>query len=639
MNILSIDSLSKAYGDKVLFEELSFGMMEGEKVAIIGKNGSGKSTLLKIIAGEDYSDDGKCVVRTSAKMIYLPQEPLINPEQTPMEYVISAKSELVEALDDYELISKAFSKEYDEEKKSDLKSRLGKLQDYIDSQDGWNIRQKAEKYLDKLGVDLPNSPVATFSGGERKRVAIAKALIAEPDFLLLDEPTNHLDVDTVQWLQDVISGFKMTILFITHDRYFLDSVATRILELDEGVATSFPGNYEAYLTKKAEMQRVEAATLDAKQKKLKTELEWLKRGAKARRTKAKSRIDDISILKEETVRRREEGLDIRPGATYLGGTILEAHNLVKEFGGRKLIDKFNYVAQPNQRIGIIGKNGSGKSTLLNMLAGELEPDSGYVTIGQTAVVGFFRQQVRGIDMERTVVDNVKMIADHFKYGYKHEERVTAEDLLDRFMFSRKMQRSKASVLSGGELKRLALLRVLIKNPNVLFMDEPTNDFDLQTLAALEDYLDLFEGVLITISHDRAFLDRCIEFVWSFEGDIIKEYPGNYSSYLDKKEERRQESADKQSDSTSNDKAPKQKKSDPPAKRKKLSYKEQREYDGLMEKIENLEAKRSGLRAELADLDPVQYEKYGEIADSIQEIGDELDGLEMRWLELSEIVDG
>lgn len=634
MNILSIDSLSKAYGEKTLFEELSFGMAEGEKVAIIGKNGSGKSTLLKIISGIETADSGKCVVRGSAKMIYLPQEPQIEASTTPIDYVLSGRNDIMAARQEFDKLTQELSVAGSPE----LREKLSKTQDFLDAHNGWDLRQRAEKYLDKLGITLPDSPVATFSGGERKRVALAKALIAEPDFLLLDEPTNHLDVDTVQWLQDIISGFGMTILFITHDRYFLDSVATRILELDEGVATSFPGNYEAYLTKKAEMQRVEAATLDAKQKKLKTELEWLRRGAKARRTKAKARIDDIHILKEETVRRREESMDIRPGATYLGGTILEAHNIVKEFGGRRLIDKFNYVAQPMQRIGIIGKNGSGKSTLLNMLAGELPPDSGYVTIGQTAVVGFFRQRVEGIDMDRTVLENVKIIADHFKYGYKHEERVTAEDLLDRFMFSRKMQRSKAIVLSGGELKRLALLRVLIQNPNVLFMDEPTNDFDLQTLAALEDYLDLFEGVLITISHDRAFLDRCVDFIWSFEGQNIKEYPGNYSAYLDKKESQK---ADTPSNTTISEQESKASTSSPekPKAKKKLSYKEQREYDGLMEKIEELESERTKIRKELADGDPSDYIKYEELSKKLEALGEEIDELEMRWLELSEIAGG
>jgi ATP-binding cassette subfamily F protein uup len=752
MNILSVDSLSKGYGDKTLFEGLSFGLDDGEKVAIIGKNGSGKSTLLKIIAGEEFSDGGKAVVRSSARMIYLPQEPDIDPSLTPIDYVLSGRQDILDALDRFRIITDQLSnihssssssipqkkddevlrgdndlstplnasstvenysrtdvwnvqkpfiggemeypkseegypngekeypkseedypngekeypksekeypngvkdspygeEDYPKEKNKNqevedidqniLNDQLMKVQDFLDAEGGWDIRRKAEKYLEKLGVTLPDVPVRTFSGGEKKRVAIAKALIAEPDFLLLDEPTNHLDVDTVQWLQDVITGFGMTILFITHDRYFLDSVATRILELDEGVTTSFPGNYEQYLTKKTEMQRVEAATLSAKQKKLRTELEWLRRGAKARRTKAKSRVDDISILREEAVVRVTEEMDIRPGSTYLGGQILEAHNITKIFGGKKLIDSYNYVAQPNQRIGIIGKNGSGKSTLLNMLAGELKPDSGYVTIGQTVVIGFFKQAVEGIEKDMTVVENVKMIADHFKYGYKHEERVTAEDLLDRFMFTRKMQRSKASVLSGGELKRLALLRVLIKNPNVLFMDEPTNDFDLQTLAALEDYLDLFGGVLITISHDRAFLDRCVEYIWSFEGSNIKEYPGNYSAYLSKKEEKKQEASEKSAEETKKKAEKPIQQPKEPKKKVKLSYKEQREYDGLMDIIDKKESERGEIRKELAEGDPADYQRYGELSEKLETLGGEIDELEMRWLELGEKMDG
>jgi len=638
MNILSCDSLSKSYGDKVLFDSLSLGISAGERVAIIGKNGSGKSTLLKIIAGIEAQDDGRATINSQSKMVYLPQEPELNSSMTALECVLDGRQDLIKGLRDYNETASAIESNSREIELAVLTKRLEEIQAFLDANDGWNLEQNARKFLNKLGVVLPDSSVDTFSGGERKRVALARALLSEPDFLLLDEPTNHLDVDTVQWLQDIISSFNLTILFITHDRYFLDAIATRIIELDAGSVTSFPGNYESYLIKKAELQRVEAATLDAKAKKLHKELEWLRRGAKARRTKAKSRIQDIDVLRRDTVRISESSMDIRPGQTYLGGSILECRNVVKSFGSQNLINDFYYTAQPKQRIGIIGKNGSGKSTLLNLMAKELEPDSGYVNHGQTVVVGYFRQSVNSIDQSLTVLDNIKTIADHFKYGYKHEERVTAEDLLDRFMFSRKMQRTKASVLSGGELKRLALLQVLIKNPNVLFMDEPTNDFDLQTLAVLEDYLDLFGGVLICISHDRAFLDRVVDFIWSFEQGSIKEYPGNYSAYLEKKElskttseldltDKSVDSAGKSKNRTANE-----------SKKKKLSYKEQRLFEELPHIIVQKEELLAGVKSELSTTDPANYQAYEKLSLLLSELTNEIDELETQWLELSEIAE-
>ncbi|GAB5465730.1 MAG: ABC-F family ATP-binding cassette domain-containing protein [Candidatus Kapaibacteriales bacterium] len=633
MNILSCDNLSKSYGEKELFQNLSFGLEEGEKVGVIGKNGSGKSTLLKIIAGIETADSGNCVIGNDIKLIYLPQEPILDASKSALECVMDGKSEVLDAKDRFEELTKLISEGKDED---DKLSELSKVQSFIDSRNGWDLEHNARKFLDKLGIKLPDSNVATFSGGERKRVALARALISEPNLLLLDEPTNHLDVDTVQWLQDTIAGLKLSILFITHDRYFLDSIATKILELDKGESTAFPGSYEQYLSRKQELIRVEEATSEAKKKKLKNELEWLKRGAKARRTKAKSRIQDIDILKKETVRVVDPSLDIRPGATYLGGIIIEANNVDISFGGNLLLDKFNYTAEPKQRIGIIGKNGTGKTTLLNILSGEQKPDSGYVTLGQTVKVGYFRQSVKSIDMDLTVLDNVRNIADHFKYGYKHEERVTAEDLLDRFLFSRKAQRAKASVLSGGELKRLALLQVLITNPNVLFLDEPTNDFDLITLAALEDYLDLFQGLIICVSHDRAFLDRTVDYIWSLEEGRVKEFPGNYSAYLEKIELIKEDSTlnhiDKIEETVTQTEKQKSK------EKKKLSYKEKQEYESLPQEMEELEKEKNNLEFKLSEIDPKEYQLISEYTEKLEKLKEDIDTKEYRWLELSEFAD-
>jgi len=593
MTLFSATNLSKSYYEKILFENISFGMQDGERIGVIGRNGAGKTSLLRIVAGIDNPDGGEIAFNNDARVEYLPQLPTFDVDDSALHAVVSA---------------------YDQSH--------GHLED-------WEIETRARRTLGRLGMHDPSHNVHTLSGGQRKRVAIARALMAEPDLLILDEPTNHLDAASVQWLQDDIQSTARGLLLVTHDRYFLDAVCTRIIEIDEHRLFSYDGSYESYLERKESMIAVADATADHQRNKLRTELAWLQKGAKARRSKQQSRIDWIDKMQKDkrTSSTEFREIDIEVGGRFLGGKIIDAIDVSLP----PIIKDFTYRAAPKDKIGIIGPNGAGKTTLLNMLAGHKKPSEGYVTIGDTVTIGYFQQEIKDFKEDETVVANVRAVAEYIDVGIGRERFITAKELCDRFGFSSKQQHAYVHTLSGGERRRLGLLRILMSNPNVLFLDEPTNDFDLVTLSALEDYLSYFQGVLLIVSHDRAFLDKTAETIWAFEENgRIKEYPGNYSAYLEKIEAKPKKNSGSK-DATLVGKGQTESADTAP---KKLSYKEQREFESLERNIAGKEIELKRFEALLSSADG-SYQDHKTWGDEYAKIKAVSDALTLRWLELSE----
>lgn len=589
MTLFSASQLSKSYFEKTLFENVSFGMQAGERVGIIGRNGAGKTSLLRIIAGIDAPDGGDIAFNREARFEYLSQLPAFDVDDLALTTVMNA---------------------YD--------VKHGHLED-------WELETKARQTLGKLGIHEPLRSVHAMSGGQRKRVAIARALIADPDLLILDEPTNHLDAASVQWLQDTLQNSSRALLLVTHDRYFLDAVCNRIVEIDEHRLFSYEGSYEKYLERKESMIAVADATAAHQRNKLRTELAWLQKGAKARRTKQQSRIDWIERMQQDQRTESTEfrDIDIEIGGKFLGGKIIDAVNVSLE----KLVTDFTYRAAPLDRIGIIGPNGAGKTSLLTMLAGRRPPTAGHVSLGETVNLGFFEQEIRDLKDNETVLANVRDVAEYIDVGVGRERYISARELCDRFGFSPKQQHAFVHTLSGGERRRLGLLRILMSNPNVLFLDEPTNDFDLVTLGALEEYLGNFKGVLLIVSHDRAFLDATVTTIWAFEeGGRIKEYPGNYSAYLEKIESRPK----KQQEERPADQA-----ASAPSAKKKLSYKEQRELQSLETQIPDVEKRIAEIEAQMSS-GQGSYADHTEWARQHAELTTKMDQLTLRWLELSEM---
>lgn len=593
MTLFSCSGLSKAYFEKSLFEDIAFGIDEGQRIGIIGRNGAGKTSLLRIVAGLDEPDAGSLARNREARFEYLTQAPTFDVDQSPLSAVVEA---------------------YDQ--------RHGHLED-------WEVEVRAKQYLGRLGIHHVGGNVRTLSGGQRKRVALARALMAEPDLLILDEPTNHLDAASVQWLQDELSASPRALLLVTHDRYFLDAVCDHILELDQRRVFWYEGSYEKYLERKEAFLAVQDATAAHQRNKLRTELAWLAKGAKARRTKQKSRIDWIAQMQAQPERTEQRDIEIEVGSRFLGGKIIDADGLRTSIDGRTLFADVTWRAKPGDRIGIIGPNGTGKSTLLATLAGRRPPDAGYVSIGETVTIGYFEQEIKDLNENATVIANVRDVAEYIDTGVGRERYISAKELCNRFDFSSKQQHAFVHTLSGGERRRLALLRVLMANPNVLLLDEPTNDFDLATLSALEDYLQYFKGVLLVVSHDRAFLDKTVDTIWCFEdGGRVKEYPGNYSSYLE---------AIERSTATSTPKDTTQQQ--PPrtvhtSTHAKLSYKERKEYESLEQRIALLEERKHQLEHNLNG-NITDYTLIAEHSKELEDIIQAIDHATVRWLELAE----
>jgi len=651
MALFTLRSLAKDFGIKELLRDASFSLDEGDKVGLIGTNGSGKSTLLKMIAGLESIDSGELWVNSSAKIVYLPQQPDLDDDRTVLEQVFADSGEQMALVREYEEVSDKLSHVHAGTDPSDtdtLMSRLSSLSERMEMEGAWELETNAKVILTKLGIEDLDAKIGGLSGGYRKRIALATALLSNPDVLLMDEPTNHLDALSVEWLQSYLNRYRGALLLITHDRYFLDRVTNRILEIDRGDLYAYSGNYAYYLEKKAEAEDVATSSQRKHSGVLRRELEWLKRGPKARSTKQKARIDRIRDMQSQEFKTTNGKVEISTVGRRIGKKVIELTEVCKAYGDRTLIKDFTYNFNPEDRIGIIGSNGAGKSTLMDIMTGRIQPDSGTVEIGSTIHIGYFDQHSDDVEMndDLRVIDYLKSVAELVKTS--DGSIITASQMLERFLFPPNQQYSPIAKLSGGEKRRLFLLRVLMSAPNVLILDEPTNDLDVQTLAVLEDYLEDFNGCVVVVSHDRYFLDRTIDMVFAFEpGGTLRQYPGNYSVYLDckKDEESGVKDAAVKDTAVKNQSTVKQQvvKVPPPTdeaipvakKTRKLSFKEKREYETLNAKIPQLETEKAELEKILYGSSSGGVGEVQKLSARLAEVSQSIETATERWLELAE----
>ncbi|MCY9692982.1 ABC-F family ATP-binding cassette domain-containing protein [Paenibacillus alginolyticus] len=650
MNILSAVNITKTFGDKVLFDDISFTVNEKQRIGLIGVNGTGKSTLLKLLAGLETADRGKLVHANHFRVEYLPQNPEFDPNSTVLEQVFHGDTPLMKTLRDYELALADLELDASNVKKQ---TRLFSAQSRMDEQGAWEASTLAKTVLMKLGISEFDKPVGQLSGGQRKRVAMARVLIQPADLLILDEPTNHIDNETAIWLEEFLSKWRGALLLVTHDRYFLERVTSRILELDRGKIYSYEGNYEWFLEKKAERMESEASSEDKRQNLLRRELAWLRRGAKARTTKQKARIGRAEELRDRKVDGPGEKLDMALAGSRLGKKVMELEDVTKAFeSGKPLLSGFSYIVMPRDRLGIIGPNGSGKSTLLNMLAGRIQPDSGTIETGTTVKLAYYTQENVEMDEKMRVIEYIKEAAEQIRTS--DGETISASQMLERFLFSPTLQWSPIGKLSGGERRRLYLLRTLMGEPNVLLLDEPTNDLDIQTLTILEDYLDQFPGAVITVSHDRYFLDRTVSHLFAFDGrGQIEPYIGNYSDYLEEKQEQAEadqtrkelirHASSAKSDGVSNTASPIDSSSPVAAgasnanRPKKLTFKEQKEWDEIESTIASLEDKAASLKKQI-EAAGSDFDRVRELYEQEQQTAVDLEAAMERWTYLSELLE-
>ena len=623
MDYLTLENVSKHYGDKVLFDKITLHVNQGDKIALVAKNGSGKTTLLRVVAGVEAPEGENNVIRLhkGVKIGYLQQEPVFNPEHTLLEAVFDSDNKLIKAILRYE---KSFKNPNDPDEMQNAMVEMDDLK-------AWDFEAKIKETLSKLNIDELDQKIAELSGGQVKRLALAKLILEEPEFLILDEPTNHLDLDMIEWLEVYLQRSTITLFMVTHDRYFLERVCNSIVELDEGNLHRYKGSYSDFLEKKSARHENEAVVLDKTKKLFKKELDWVRRAPQARGTKAKSRVDKFEEIKEKAHQQRSKDLmQIDMKGARLGSKILEFDGVSKSFGDLKILENFHYKFRKKERVGIVGPNGVGKTTFLKMLTKEIRPDHGKVVVGDTVVFGYYTQDGLDLKVDRRVIDVVRSIADYIPMegGYK----LTAEQLLERFLFNRKQQDVYVSRLSGGERRRLYLLTVLMKNPNFLILDEPTNDLDILTLNVLEEFLMEFEGCIIIVSHDRYFMDKVVEHLFIFEGDgKIKDYNSNYSDYRKAKKEEINEQ--KRIVRESAPKVAKEKAATTDGPRK-LTYMERKEMGKLEKEIAKLEAKKAEIFEKFND-PSLSGDEISKLSIESGKIGDQIEKKEMRWLELSE----
>jgi ATP-binding cassette subfamily F protein uup len=634
LSILQAEQLFKTYGEKTLFDEISFTIGEKQRIGLIGPNGTGKSSLLKAIAGIEPAEKGTISHANQFHIEYVAQEPVLNEELSVLEQIYYGDSLIMRTMRDYEQALIDLESDPADEKKL---QRLMDRQQKMDETEAWEANTVAKTVLTKLGLRDFSRQVKHLSGGQKKRVAIAKALIQPADLLILDEPTNHLDNETVEWLETFLAGYKGSLLMVTHDRYFLNRVTNHIFEMDGGKLYVYEGNYETYLEKKAEREELALQSEDKRQNTLRRELAWLRRGAKARTTKQKARIQRVEKLQDETGPGVKGSVEFAIGSQRLGKKVIEVEGLSKSLDGKQLVSDLDYLIVPGERLGIIGPNGSGKTTLLNMLAGRAQPDAGLIDIGETVKIGYYTQDHEELDGNLRVVDYVKETAQVI--STVDGQTITAEQMLERFLFPRYMQYTYIRKLSGGEKRRLYLLKVLMEEPNVLFLDEPTNDLDIQTLGILEEYLENFPGVVLTVSHDRYFLDRVVDHLLAFEGGgKVVRFQGSYSDYMDEKKERNEHAAVEMKKEAAAEKSSDGDGVQPrKEKRKKLSYKEQQEWDTIEDRIMKLEEKKEQLEADIAAAGS-DFGKISELFAEQKKIEVELETTMERWEELSLLVE-
>lgn len=590
MNVLNIENVSKIFGEKRIFDDVSYGIHEGDKIGIIGINGTGKSTLLKIIAGIEKPDEGQVIKQNGLRITYLPQNPEFPEGETVADYVINGK--------------------YQQE---------------------WNTESEAKTILNKLGIYDHNAQIDMLSGGQKKRVALARTLINPADVLILDEPTNHIDNEMAMWLEDYLNKFKGVIIMVTHDRYFLDRVTNKILEISHGKLYGYTANYSQFLELKAQREEMELASERKRQSILRMEIEWAKRGCRARTTKQKARLERLEALKNGTAPVQDKAVELESIGTRMGKKTIELHNVSKSYDGKTLIDDFSYIVLKNQRLGIIGPNGCGKSTLMKLITGVIWPDSGEIIIGDTIQIGYFAQEAEDMNTNQRAIDYIKDVAD---YVPTKDGRITASQMMERFLFDGNLQYTPISKLSGGEKRRLYLCKVLMESPNVLILDEPTNDLDIPTLTILEDYLESFQGIIITVSHDRYFLDNLVDRIFAFEGDgKLRQFEGGYTDYL----EARRCTEEIQSSTTEKKKATgKDWKREQPAKLK-FSYKEQKEYDTIDDDIAALEKMLEKLDEEMM-VNATNSAKLSEITGEKEKAEQALEEKMERWVYLNDLAE-
>lgn len=646
MSIFTLQSVQKDFGIKEILKDASFSLDPTDKVGLIGTNGSGKSTLLKMIAGLEPIDSGQILVNSGVKIVYLPQQPDLDENHTVLEQVFADSGERMTLVREYEALSDKLAHGHGEP--NQLMTQLASVSQRMDAIGAWDLETQAKIILTKLGIEDFEAKIGDLSGGYRKRIALAAALLSEPDVLLMDEPTNHLDALSVEWLQSYLNRFRGALLLITHDRYFLDRVTNRIIEIDRGDMYSYAGNYSYYLEKKALAEESAVSSQRKHQGVLRRELEWLKRGPKARSTKQKARIDRVRDMQAQEFKQVQGKVEISTPGRRIGKKVIELNQVCKAYNGRTLIQDFTYYFNPEDRIGIIGGNGAGKSTLMNMITGRVEPDAGTVEIGSTIHIGYFDQHsedlLTALNENQRVIDYIKEVGEYVKTA--DGMQITASQMLERFLFPGNQQYAPIHKLSGGEKRRLFLLRVLMSAPNVLILDEPTNDLDVQTLAILEDYLEDFNGCVIVVSHDRYFLDRTVDTIFALEpGGNLRQYPGNYSVYLEFKE--KEEKAAKKEANNSDKSQTKTTQSAPSAdesvktngsaaKPRKLSFKDKREFELLETKIPEMEAEKAQIEATLYNNPPGGFSEVQKLSERLAELTNAIDTATERWMELAEL---
>lgn len=624
LKMISIEDVTKSYGEKVLFNDINFTIGERERVGLIGVNGTGKSSLLKIVAGVDQADSGNIVCGKDYQISYLSQQPELEAELTVLEQVFYGEAPILKLMKEYEATLLGLEKNPDN---VIVQEQLMSLQQRMDSADAWDANTAAKTILTKLGIDDFSKKIGELSGGQKKRIALAQVLIEAPDLLILDEPTNHLDYETVKWLEEYLGRYTGSLLLVTHDRYFLDRVTNRIFELDGGSLFAYKGNYASFLEAKANREENEAATLDKQKNLFRHELEWIRRGAKARSTKQKARIQRFEELETQvSSAKTNEKLDISLSGSRLGKQVLELKEATKTFENRVILRDFDLLIKPKDRLGIIGRNGTGKSTLLNILSGRLPLDSGEMITGQTVKIAYYTQENEDLDESKRMIEYLKETAEivHTSDG----KTISAAQMLERFLFPPYSHGTPIRKLSGGEKRRLYLLKLLMEEPNVLFLDEPTNDLDTQTLTVLEDYLEDFPGVVITVSHDRYFLDKTVDTLLVLEGGgEISLFYGNYTEYLEKQTERTTPVVEKKEKVENVEKF----------KKKKLSYMEKREWEEIEDKIAAAEARLEEIQVEMAGIGS-DFEKGQSLMKEEAELNEQLEQMIERWSYLSEFAE-
>ena len=619
MNYLSVENISKSYGERILFKNISFGINEGQKIGFVAKNGTGKTSILNIIAGDDTPDTGNVVSRKNVKISYLSQDPKLDPNCTIEEIIQTSDNFIIKIIADYE---KALLQPEDTE-------AYQKAFDAMEANQAWDYETVYKQVLSKLKLDDLDQKVAAMSGGQKKRLALANALLAQPQLLILDEPTNHLDLEMIEWLEDFFAKSNITLFMVTHDRFFLERVCNEIVELDEGVMHGYKGNYSYYLEKRdARIENFVSETSKAKQL-YKKELDWMRRQPKARTTKSKSRIDDFQDIKSRANQRRNDHeVQLELSMERLGTKVVELHSVSKSFGDKNILEKFEYNFQKGERIGIIGKNGTGKSTFLNMITGSIAPDAGKVVVGDTVKFGYYTQNGIHIKENQKVIEVVREFGDFIPL--KKGKQISAQQLLERFLFDRKKQYDFVEKLSGGERKRLYLCTVLIRNPNFLILDEPTNDLDIVTLNVLENFLLDFPGCLMVVSHDRYFMDKIVDHLFIFRGNsVIEDFPGNYSDFRTYEDSKPSESKTISDDTNANKDNWKAQDT-----KSKLSYNEQKEHAKLEREVAKLEREKETLESKFATeaWDPEEIQKQSII---LQKLIQNLEKKTERWFLLSD----